>query len=49
MKLINWRELSRVITGNDMNIRSTQIPSRHKGAIKELTDFIESWIEKYKH
>jgi hypothetical protein len=47
MKLINYRELSRVLTGDIKAIRSNQVPKKYNEAINELKAFIEFWLKKW--
>lgn len=47
-KLIVWNEVSRLLTGNIQNIRSNKVPKKYKESVKELTDFVEYWIQKNK-
>jgi len=42
-KLINWNELSRLITGNKSNIRAGYVPNRYKDKINNLFCYIEDW------
>lgn len=43
-KLINYAELSESITGNRNTIRSNRENKKYAGEIKELTDYLDSWI-----
>lgn len=45
-KLINMRELSRRLTGNETYIRSNFIPYKHEKSINELISFAEMWERK---
>ena len=47
-KLINFRELNRVLGLSEKTIYSNRIPDKHKGSIYELFELIEKWIEKQK-
>lgn len=49
-KLINWSELSRIITGGDRNgIRFKKIPKKHIEALDKLfIDDIPKWWREYK-
>jgi hypothetical protein len=48
-KLINWSELSRIITGNRNGIRFKKIPKKHIEALdKLLIDDIPKWWREYK-
>jgi len=44
--IINWRALSRLMTGSDTAMRSNKIPKRNQAAIKELDDLIEYWKKR---
>jgi hypothetical protein len=41
--LINWGELSRLLSGSRMNIRKNRIPEKYKEQVASLVDCIESW------
>ena len=47
-KLINWSELSRIITGNRNGIRCKKIPKKHIEALDKLFDDIPKWWREYK-
>jgi len=47
MKLLNWREVSRTLTGGEEGIRPKKIPYCHEQAVKELTDYCKQWIIKH--
>ena len=49
-KLINWSELSRIITGGDRNcVRFKKIPKKHIEALDKLfIDNIHKWWREYK-
>jgi len=43
-KLINWSELSRLITKGDRNgIRANKIPKKHQAKVERLLKLIEEW------
>ncbi len=43
-KLINWSELSRLITKGDRGgIRANAIPKRHEAKVKRLLKLLEEW------
>jgi len=48
MKLINYREVSRILTGDTDKIRSNQVPKKYRSAINELEVFTEYWANKHK-
>lgn len=41
--LINWGELSRLLSGSRMNIRKNRIPEKYKEHVTNLVNCIESW------
>lgn len=41
--LINWGELSRLISGSRMNIRKNRIPEKYKEQVTSLVNCIETW------
>jgi len=41
--LINWGELSRLLSGSRMNIRKNRIPEKYKAEITSLVNQIETW------
>lgn len=41
--LINWGELSRLLSGSRMNIRKNRIPEKYKEQVTNLVNCIESW------
>lgn len=49
MKLINYRELSRILTGKTTTIRANSIPERYKERLKELENIINYWLSKNKN
>ena len=48
-KLINWSELSRIITGNRNGIRFKKIPKKHIEALDKLFDDIPKWWREHKY
>lgn len=46
--LINWGELSRLLSGSRMNIRKNRIPAKYAEAVKEFTNFVQKWSEKHR-
>lgn len=42
-KLINWGELSRLLSGNRQSIRKNRIPKRYKNRVERLIKMIEEW------
>lgn len=45
--LINWSELSRLLTTSRDSIRPNRIPKKHQEAINELKELIKKWKEKH--
>jgi len=45
---INFRKVSLFLAGGTENIRSNKIPAKYFEAVKELTDFMKTWIVKHK-
>ena len=41
--LINWGELSRLLSGSRMNIRKNRIPQKHKAEVQVLLKAIKNW------
>lgn len=41
--LINWRELSKELAGNDNSIRKNRIPKKYKSKVGELIGLIDDW------
>lgn len=48
MKIINYRELSRLLTKKTTTIRANYIPEQYKDQIKELENLINYWLSKHK-
>ena len=44
--LINWGELSRLLSSSRMNIRKNRIPEKYKEQVANLINCIESWQTK---
>ena len=47
-ELINYRQLSTILTGKPGLIRVDRESKKHKEAIQELNNFLEFWQNKYK-
>lgn len=45
--IINWRALSRALTGKDLNIRSKRIPKKYQRVVGKLLVLIDWWLKKY--
>jgi len=43
IELINWGELSRMLTGYRMNIRKNRIPLKYKDSVDSLIKHLENW------
>ena len=41
--LINWGELSRLLSGSRMNIRKNRIPQKYEADVQKLVNHIETW------
>lgn len=41
--IINWGELSRLLSGSRMNIRKNRIPQKYEAEINSLVKHIENW------
>jgi hypothetical protein len=41
--LINWGELSRLLSGSRMNIRKNRIPQKYEADVQKLVSHIETW------
>ena len=41
--LINWGELSRLLSDSRMNIRKNRIPEKYKEQVTSLINCIETW------
>jgi hypothetical protein len=46
--LINWGELSRILSGSRDTIRKNRIPKKHQGIISQLLTAIEEIIKMKK-
>ena len=44
--LINWGELSRLLTGSRLNIRKNRIPKKHEPFINDLKAAIDHELSK---
>ena len=42
-ELINWGELSRMLTGDRMNIRKNRVPKKYKESVDSLIKYLEDW------
>lgn len=47
LNFINFRQVSKFLAGGTENIRSNKIPAKYAEAVKELTEFVQSWSEKH--
>jgi len=45
--LINWRQLSKILTGSHEIIRKNKISKPNQEAVKELKLLINYWISKH--
>ena len=46
--LINWGELSRLLSGSRSTVRRGSYSKRHKPKIEKLLSLIEGWMEEVK-
>lgn len=44
--LINWKELSRRLAGNETSITRNRIPKKYQPIVDDLISHIEAWEEK---
>lgn len=44
--IINWRGLSKLLTGNEDAIRSNRIPKKKEKEVQELQDLINYWKKR---
>ena len=47
LKLINFRALSKELTGSESTIRRNNISGKKEPIFKELNDLLEFWIKRY--
>lgn len=45
-KLVSFREVSEVLTGNRQTVRADRPNANHSAALNELFDFLEGWISR---
>lgn len=45
-KLINTKELSRLLSGSDQAIRTNNIPKKYEPVVQELNDLLEYWKKR---
>lgn len=41
--LINWHELSRILSSNGQNIRPNKIPKKYEKKVNRLLKILEEW------
>ena len=46
--LINWGELSRLLSDSRMNIRKNRIPKKYEADVQKLVSHIETWQWAYR-
>jgi hypothetical protein len=46
--LLNWKELSRRLAGNETSITRNRIPKKYQQKIIDLIAHVEAWQEKIK-
>lgn len=44
--LINWKELSRIIAGNETSITRNRIPKKYQSKVDSLIATLKEWEEK---
>jgi len=44
---LNWATISRHLAGSRVSIQKDNVPKIHQHKIKELTDFIDNWKNKW--
>jgi hypothetical protein len=45
-KLVNRKELSRLLSGSDQAVRTNNIPKKYESAVQELNDLLEYWKKR---
>lgn len=46
MDLINWKELSRTLAGNETSITRNRIPKKYQSKVDSLIATLKEWEEK---
>ena len=46
-KLINWRQVSKLLAGNPESVRSNYRGKKYQKPVTELSEFLNKWFEKY--
>ena len=46
--LINWHELSRILSGNGQNIRPNKVPKKYEKQVNSLFKMVEPWLKTNK-
>jgi len=46
--LINWKELSRTLAGNETSITRKRIPKKYQSKVDDLIEHVKKWREKNK-
>ena len=41
--IINWKELSRYLAGNETSVSRNRIPKKYKSKVISLIDTLENW------
>lgn len=44
--IINWAQLSRLLSGSRQTVRRNKIPKKHQAVVNELTTAIENVLSK---
>ena len=44
--LINWKELSRRLAGNETSVTRNRIPKKYQSKVDSLIEYLKAWEEK---
>ena len=44
--IISWKQISRMLAGNDSSIRKNRVPDKYKAKVQELLDYTQVWINR---
>ena len=44
--LINWKELSRRLAGNETSVTRNRIPKKYQSKVDSLIEYLKVWEEK---
>lgn len=45
--LINWKELSRTLSGNETSISRNRIPKKYQGKVDSLIETLKDWKKEH--